>query len=197
MSSIFDMLVNQLGGDTTQQMAGKIGADQNATSKALSAALPLLMTALAKNASSQQGAQSLHQALRKDHDGGILDDIGGFLGNTGAANGAGILKHVLGGKQPQVQQGISKASGLDANTVGSLLEMAAPLLMGALGKATAQQGLDANGLSQFLGGQQRELQSNPQASGVLGMLGNILDQDKDGSVIDDVARLAGKLFGKR
>lgn len=195
MSSILEMLTSQLGGSAIQQIAGKIGTDENTTSSALSAAMPLLLSALAKNAAQPQGAQALHQALSKDHDGGILDDVTGFLGNPAAANGAGILKHVLGGQQPIVQQGIAKASGLDANAVASLLQMAAPLVMGALGKATSQQGLDANGLSQFLGGQQQAMQSNPQASGIMGMLGNLLDQNNDGSVVDDVMNLAGKFLG--
>lgn len=195
MSSLFDLLTSQLGGSVTQQIAGQIGADEGSTGKALSAALPLLMSALARNASSPQGAESLHQAVTNDHDGGILDDVMGFLGNTETGNGAGILKHVLGGQQSSVQQGIAQASGLDANSVGSLLQIAAPLVMGALGKATSQQGLDANGLAQFLGGQQQELQSNPQSSGVMGMLGNLLDQNNDGSALDDVVRLAGKFLG--
>lgn len=195
MSSILDMLSGPLGGAIVQQVAGKIGADQNTTSKALSAALPLLLSALARNASQPQGAESLHRALSNDHDGGILDDVMGFLGNPAVANGAGILKHVLGGQQATVQQGIAKASGLDASAVASLLQIAAPLVMGALGKATAQQGLDPNGLSQFLGGQQQELQSSPQSSGVMGMLGGLLDQNNDGSIADDVLNLAGKFFG--
>ena len=74
MSSILDMLTGQLGGGALQQIAGTIGADEGTTGKALSAAMPLLMSALARNASNPQGAQSLHNALSKDHDGGILDD---------------------------------------------------------------------------------------------------------------------------
>lgn len=196
MSSILETLMGQIAGGVTQQIAGKIGADQSTTSKALSAALPLLVTALARNASNPQGAQSLHQALQQDHDGGILDDVMGFLGgsvNSRAANGAGILKHVLGGQQATVQQGIAKASGLDAGSVAQLLQFAAPLVMGALGKATQQQGLDANGLSQFLGGQQQAAQQ--QAPDMMGMLGSLLDQNNDGNVVDDVFRMAGKLFG--
>lgn len=191
------MLTSQIGGNVMQQIAGKIGADEGTTNNALSAAMPLLMSALAKNASNPQGAQALHNALSKDHDGGILDDVIGFLGNPAVANGAGILKHVLGGQQATVQQGISKASGLDAKAVAQLLQIAAPLVMGALGKMTAQQGLNPNSLAQFLGGQQQAMQSHPQASGVMGLVGSLLDQNNDGNVLDDVARLAGKFLGGR
>lgn len=66
--------------------------------------------------------------------------------------------------------------------------------MGALGKTQQAQGLDATGLSNFLGNQnQQALASSPD---VMGILGNLLDSNKDGSVMDDVGRLAGKLFGR-
>ncbi|MBI5474094.1 MAG: DUF937 domain-containing protein [Ignavibacteriae bacterium] len=194
MSSLLDLLTNQLGGNAVEQIAGRIGADQNTTSKALSTALPLLLTALSRNAANPQGAQSLHTALAKDHSGGILDDVMGFVGGaTSSANGAGILKHVLGGQRPTVEQGIAQASGLNSNSVGQLLELAAPLLMGALGRTTQQEGLDANGLAQFLGGQQQAVQS--QTPDLLGMLGGLIDQNRDGNVLDDVTHIASKFFG--
>ena len=195
MSSILDMLTSQLGGSAVRQIAGKIGADENSTGKALSAAMPLLLTALSRNAANPQGAESLHHALSSDHDGGILDDVTGFLGNSASGNGAGILKHALGGQRGTVEQGIAQASGLNSSSAGSLLEMVAPLLMGALGKTTTQQGLDANGLAQFLGGQQQAAES--QSPDIMGMLGGLLDQNKDGNVMDDVTRLAGKFFERR
>ncbi len=65
--------------------------------------------------------------------------------------------------------------------------------MGALGKTQQQQGLDANGLSEFLANQ--HLQAQASAPDVMGMLSSLLDSNKDGSVLDDVGRLAGKLFG--
>ena len=67
------------------------------TSKAMAAALPLLLGALSRNASQGDGASSLHQALANDHDGSILDDIGGFLGSGNTSSGNDILGHVLGG----------------------------------------------------------------------------------------------------
>ena len=50
---------------------------------------------MARNTSNQQGAESLHNALQKDHDGSILDNLGGFLNNAQSGPGAGILRHVL------------------------------------------------------------------------------------------------------
>jgi hypothetical protein len=193
MNALTQMLLTQLGSSAISQIGGKIGVDPNTTSKAMAIAVPLLISALARNSSTPEGAEALNQAVARDHDGSILDNLGGFLGNPGAANGAGILGHVLGDRRVDAENGLAQSTGLDPVAAGQLLETLAPLVMGALGKTQQQQGLDANGLSEFLGNQQQ--QAEAAAPDVMGMLGSLLDSNKDGSVLDDVGRLAGKLFG--
>jgi hypothetical protein len=68
------------------------------------------------------------------------------------------------------------------------------MVMGAIGKTQQQQGLDATSLSAFLGNEHQEAQAS--APDMMGMLGNLLDSNKDGSVVDDVGRLATKFFGR-
>jgi hypothetical protein len=195
MDALMQLLNQQLSGGGLSQISQQIGADEQTTGNALSAAMPLLLSAMANNASTPQGAQSLHQALAQDHDGAIFNDMAGFLSNPQAANGAGILGHVLGPKQDLVQNGLAQQTGLDAATIGQLLTIAAPLVMGALGKTQQEQGFDANGLSSFLGQQQQAAQQSDP--GLMGLLGSLLDMDKDGSALDDILGLAGKFFSGR
>ncbi|HXV43837.1 MAG TPA: DUF937 domain-containing protein, partial [Anaerolineae bacterium] len=172
-----------------------IGANEDTTGQALSAALPLLLSALANNASQPQGAQALHTALAQDHDGTIFNDLDGFLSHPQAANGAGILGHVLGDRRDTVQTGLAQGTGLDAGSIGQLLEIAAPLVLGALGQQQQQQGLDPDSLSAYLGQQQQAAQaSNPD---LMSMVGNLLDMNRDGSALDDILRLASKFFSGR
>jgi hypothetical protein len=90
---------------------------------------------------------------------------------------------------------LAQQTGLDAGSIGQLLMIAAPLVMGALGKTQQEQGLDASGLADLLGQQQQAAQqSNPD---LMSVLGNLLDMDKDGSALDDILGLAGKLFSGR
>jgi hypothetical protein len=195
MDALMQLLNQQLSGGGLSQISQQIGADEQTTGNALSAAMPLLLSAMTNNASTPQGAESLHQALAQDHDGAIFNDMAGFLSNPQAANGAGILGHVLGPKQDLVQNGLAQQTGLDAATIGQLLTIAAPLVMGALGKTQQEQGFDADGLSSFLGQQQQVAQQSDP--GLMGLLSSLLDMDKDGSALDDILGLAGKLFSGR
>ena len=193
MNALTEMLTQQLAGAAISQISGKIGADQGTTSRAVSLAVPLLISALARNASTDSGAAALNQAIARDHDGSVLDDVPGFIANSENANGAGILGHVFGEQRNSIENGLAQTSGLDPGSAGKLLETVAPLVLGALGKTQQQQGLDANGLSAFLGNQTQ--QAHASAPDIMGTLGSLLDSNKDGSVIDDVGRIAGKLFG--
>lgn len=197
--SILELLSQQLDGDAVRQISRQIGADEQATSRALSTAAPLLVTALAKNTEQQSGAASLLGALDRDHDGSILNDVMGFLG--GGANGGGgaaILGHILGGRQGGAEQAIGKASGLNGSQVGQLLAMLAPLVMGALAKKKQSDGLDLGGLSDLLQGERRTVKK-AQPGGDL--LSQILDADGDGEIGDDIAKMGmgmlGKMFGGR
>jgi hypothetical protein len=157
-------------------------------------AMPVLMQAMKQNASTPQGAEGLLSALNSKHDGSILDNLGGLFGGGVDANvmddGGKILGHVLGGKQQHVESALIQKSGIDAGSVANILKVAAPILMGILGK----QSKKSNSAQQ----EQSFLES-------------ILDADGDGSVIDDVAGmvlggskkksglggLLGGLFGKK
>ncbi len=195
MSSITDMLLQQLGGGGLSQISQQIGADNDATGSAMSMAMPLIMSALANNSAKPSGAQAIHQALANDHDGSILNNLPEFLGNPQAANGAGILGHVLGGQQTAVTQGIAQNSGLDSSQISQLLQIAAPLVMGSLGQQQQSQGLDASGLAALLGGQQQAAQqTNPT---MMSMLNQLLDQNKDGSVVDDIFSMLRRWFSRR
>src|SRR3954462_10105921 len=111
--SLLEMLQQRLGSQAVDQISRKLGADPGTTGNAIDAALPLLLSALARNATQGNQAQAIDQAVSKDHDGGILDDIGGYLNKDDSGPGAGILRHILGGKQQTVQAGLSQATGLD------------------------------------------------------------------------------------
>jgi hypothetical protein len=190
-----DVLTQALGGDTAARMGREVGADPAATSAGIAAALPVLLAGLSRNAADPAGAQALHGALAKDHDGSILDNLGGFLGNAQARPGAGILSHVLGDRQDSAVQAVGKVSGLDKGQVMALLVTLAPVVLGALGRAQRQRNLDPNGLASMLGAE--HAQQTQAAPDLMGMATKLFDRNADGSIMDDLMRGVGGLLGKK
>ncbi|AWH52759.1 calcium-binding protein [Stenotrophomonas sp. ESTM1D_MKCIP4_1] len=194
-ASLFQQLQQ---GQGLQQVSQQLGLDSAQTSQAVGSALPLLLGAMGQNASEPQGAQSLLNALQRDHLGGSAGggfDLGGILGavmgggGSGATDGAGILGHVFGGQQPQAAQLLGQKTGLDSGTTGKLLAILAPIVMSFLAQRFAQQG-NASELSSALG------QETQQAGGGLGsLLGGALDQDGDGQFgASDLLKLGAGLL---
>ncbi len=170
MSSLFDQLSQHVNADTVGQIASQIGATPAQTKTAVQAAMPMLLGALARNSATPQGAAGILGALERDHDGSLLDSLGGLLGGAGGSGGLGeiggmlggllgggapagaqtgggmmdmggaILGHVFGGKQGNVASTLGKSTGLQSGQILQLLAMLAPIVMAVLGKQNKQSG---------------------------------------------------------
>jgi len=204
-ANLINVLEGQLSEGLLEQLTNQLGgADKEQTAAAATGILNTLIGGLAKNAATPDGAKSLNNALEQDHDGSVLDNLMDiFSGNEvtvpkqdmqRAMNGSGIVKHILGDRAGGAVDLISKMSGLDSNKTGNLMTMLAPILMGTLGRQKQQQGLDIGGLVSMLQGtvQQQQTQStNPTMNLVM----RFLDQDGDGSIMDEVAGFGMKFLG--
>ena len=193
MNNLLQGLMGQLGGDTVGQIAEQLGVDEGTAQNGIQAALPILLGALARNAQSEDGAQALDNALANDHDGSVLDNLSGAISGNDQGPGAAILGHILGGQTNRISDMVGQSlGGADG---GALLTMLAPIVMGYLGQQKQQQGLDVAGLAGMLGGESgSHQQGQPAAGGLMGMVGQVLDQNHDGSPMDDIIGLAGRFL---
>ena len=192
---------NLIQGAMGQQIVGsaakQLGINESQAQTAVAAAVPFLLSALNKNAQGG-GAEGISNALNQ-HDGSILDNLSGFLGQGGnQQDGLGILGHVLGNKQQNVESAISQQSGLNMGQVTQILALVAPIVMGYLGKQKQSEGLDSNGIAGLLGGLVGGSTTQTNQSGVnLGGFEKLLDQDGDGQLgIGDAMSLLGGFFKK-
>lgn len=206
MFSLQDLLGQQQGDEALGQISQQVGAEPSLVNTAIQAALPAILGGLAKNASTPEGAQSLDNALSNDHDGGLLGNLGGLGSILGQLqtpeptprqlDAGGILGHILGNNQGQVAQQASQQSGLPLGQVAQIIMMLAPLVMSYLGQQKQQQGVGADGLGGLLGGilGNQQTAAAPQSSGnpMIDMASNMLDSDRDGSAMDDIASMAFK-----
>ena len=198
MADLFDMLQSQVGESLVGALTNQLGgASQQQTSSGVNGAMSILMSALAKNAQSKEGASALGAALDRDHDGSILDDVAGFINgtsqvnNTRAANGDGILGHILGNSRGSAVESLARSSGLNSNQSSDLLAKLAPVVLGMLGKQKKSQGLDMSGLSNILTNSASTAKKQTPGAD---LLTSFLDQDGDGSVKDDAARIGFSLL---
>ncbi|WP_395077535.1 DUF937 domain-containing protein [Flavobacterium sp.] len=218
MAGLMDLLNSDLGKQIISGVAGKVGTTEGETSSVLSSVLPVLVGRMQNNATTSEGQSGLLGALLGGkHDGSILDNLSGFLGNNDDSDGGNIIGHVLGGNQQNVQNQVSQSTGVSSDKIAMIMKIAAPILMGylakkAMGSGLNQQGQTADGgglgglLGGLLGGQSQE-QAPSQSSGG-NILTSVLDQDGDGQIgIGDAMAVAtkkgglgglfGSLFGKK
>ncbi|MCB0527582.1 MAG: DUF937 domain-containing protein [Saprospiraceae bacterium] len=202
------LLQGQLSDDLLGQMSNQIGADKQQTAMAANGVFATLLGGLANNASSEGGLASLGAALDRDHDGSILDDLMGMVGgmmqndqqtSSSALNGSGILGHILGDRQEVAAQQISQNSGLNMSQVMKLMPILAPIVMGVLGRAKNQGGLDMGGLAGILMGSAQNAQSGGFGDLIGSVLGGVLGggQQQQASGGGLLGNILGGIFGKR
>ena len=190
-----EALLGLLQGQDLGQLAEQVGGNEGQVKNGVMAALPAMLTALSKNTGTEKGAQELSNALETKHDGSILNNLSGYLSNPDLKDGAGILNHLFGSQTSNVANAVSQSSGLDSNGSMKILQMLAPVLMGMLGQQKKQNNLDAEGIGNLTSMLASNFGSEAGASGIMDVVTNLLDANKDGNVMDDIMGMVGKIFG--
>lgn len=213
-------LLNMLLGSLTNEssvnaLSQKTGAKNSQIVNLIIMALPLIIKALTKNASSSSGATSLLGALTQHTS---RDSIDRQIQNADTADGAAILNHILGNNTSSVTSGLAQQTGLSNEQVSTTLDSIAPAILSGLSAATTQaqnttgaaggvdlsDGLDFSDLmGMFMGGQAAQPQQtqSSQGGGLLsGLLGSLLGgnsqaqpQTQQSSGIDAMSMLSGLL----
>jgi hypothetical protein len=160
MPSILDSLTSNFSPDVMGDIGKALGADTSAVAKGIGAVGPLLLAGMTRQATQPGGAESLMKLLP--------EGTGGFLGNLG-----GLLGGLTGGKTGTESSPAATLLGPGVNAIGAslsrtlgfnvtpLLALAAPALLGMVGKAVKSDKLDAGGLASMLGHERDAFASNP------------------------------------
>ncbi len=173
--NLLEMLQSQVGGELASQASKFLGESETSTGKAVGAILPSLLGGLMGKASNESGARGVLDFLKSNNiDGSILENLGGLFGGGQSTDnllnsGGGILKYLVGDKLGSIVDLISNVAGVKTGSSSSLLKMAAPLLMGFVGKYVKDKALDALGLKNLMVGQ-KDIVAKALPAG----LGNIL-----------------------
>jgi hypothetical protein len=136
--NLVDLITSQLSGDVLGKLGGLVGASEQQTQSATSAAVPALLQIFGKLASSPKGADQLAGAMG-GLDLSMLGNLAGYLGGGNASGlgrvGGDLLGSLLGGGN------LTKLVGTIASFVGSqpgmmqkLLTYVAPIILGVVAK---------------------------------------------------------------
>jgi len=160
-------LIEKITGYLTPDVISKVSAyvheSPTGAMSAMGAAVPALLGSVGSLASAPGGAGRIAELL-SSHDGSILTNLSNVFGG-GAATGAvlqqgqSLLSTLFGGKSDAVAAAIAGHSGVGKTSAASLMALAAPLVMGVLGKLRSTQGLNATGLVSLLTNQKAAIAS--------------------------------------
>lgn len=199
MSGLLDGLMNELGNDGVGEIASRLGVEPSQAQSALQGALPMILAAMASNATSG-GADALHNALQQ-HAGpaSVQQQIRDVTQNPAAvADGSAILGHIFGPRQDVAAQGVAGISGLDPSKAGALLSMLAPLVMSYIGRHMTQNGMDSGQLSNTLGRQANDLSGDGLVGGLINAVlggGNRQQQAGGGLDVSDILAAGSSILG--
>jgi hypothetical protein len=165
MDIVADIMKQAVTGDNLAMISKAVGGDGNAVQSALGMGLPMIMGSMANTASKPGGADMLRIVLAKAGSSNPLDNLDGFLSNPAAAGGSAMVSRLFGSQMSGIQTAISQKTGLPPAIVGKVMEIAAPMVMGYVGKMYIQQKMDAAGLTSLLVDQSKiALAGSPDAA---------------------------------
>lgn len=163
MSDFISDLLGNLGGDSTEKIGSSLGIDPGIIQKAIPLIAPLILGGLKNQSANFGGQDRVDHILNKYGDPGVLDNVDGLIQNKlGQENADPDLGGLLGNSGSSVSNLLSEKFGIDGKTAMKIIPLVAPLILGYLSKSKNEHPEGSAGFASFL------------------------DQNGDGSILDDV-----------
>jgi hypothetical protein len=160
--NLVDLVTSQLTGDVLGKLGGLVGTNEAQTRSATSAAVPALLSAFSKLASTNSGASQLASSL-----GGLdlkmLGNLAGLLGGGQASSlgniGGSLLSSLLGNNLGGIVSTLASFLGMQPGISKTLLTYLAPVVLGTIANQFKGSKPDASGLMRLFSEQQDNIRS--------------------------------------
>ena len=163
MANFIDEFMGSLGPVVSKQLSKNLGINRKTAAQIIPQVAPLILGGLKKQKDERGGAERVDHILNKYGSASVLDDIGGLFSSKSREESPDPrLGGLLGESGVNAADTISRQFNLDGNTAMKIIPMLAPVILGALTKKRDQEGAGSGGIA------------------------GLLDQDGDGSILDDV-----------
>ena len=154
--NIIGLIKDKLTDSVIEKVSNFLGEHPENISLALDKAVPTVLGGIIQNTTTEESAGKVMDVLKDGgHTGEILDDLPNLLGNFDKTQllitiGTNIFNHFLGNKSNGIVETISSLSNIRKTSASSLVGLATPLVLGALGKVIAREGMGVSGLMKLL-----------------------------------------------
>ncbi len=155
--NLLDMAKSYFNNEIVNKASAHFGESETGISKAISAILPSVIGGISdKSSSSSEAAESVAAMATQQHEKGILNSLTDFLhpetGHSLLGQSSGIISSIFGneGNSNMLTTLISNFAGIKGSSVGALISMAAPTLLGLLGRHAQENNISATGLTSLL-----------------------------------------------
>jgi len=194
--SIMKLLQQAQGGQGLGQLAAQLGLDQGTADQLAQMLAPAIGSA-ARERASQGGLENVLGALRGEGQARMFDDARTAASPEGRAQGMDFLEQLLGGREAtqSLAQEAARRSGTEESLVSQFLPALAAMVQGGLQKNLPDSQIDGmmqaggagGGLMGMIGGLMGGAKG-AQGGGELSQLFQMLDENGDGSPLDDILR---------
>jgi outer membrane protein OmpA-like peptidoglycan-associated protein len=154
--NIIGLIKDKLTDSVIEKVSNFLGEHPENISLALDKAVPTVIGGIIQNTTTEDSAGKVMDVLKDGgHTGEILDDLPNLLGNFDKTQllitiGTNIFNHFLGNKSNGIVETISSLSNIRKTSASSLVGLATPLVLGALGKVITREGMGVSGLIKLL-----------------------------------------------
>ncbi len=158
---ILGLIKDKLTDSVIEKVSNFLGEHPENIGSALNSSVPIVLGGIIRNASNDEDTGKVMDVLKDGgHTGEILDDLPNLLSNFDKTQllitiGTNIFNHFTGSKSNSIVEKLSTLTGIRKTSASSLVGLAAPLVLGALGKVVSKEGLGVSGLTRLLA-EQRE-----------------------------------------
>lgn len=139
--NIQSLIQSYIAGTAARKISEITNLPEDTVENYVQKAIPFFAGALLKNMSTQEGRDSLFDAIKNDHDGSVFEQSTDVLKSEKIQEGAKILGHVFGGDTTDTEVKLARETGVTPEQSHEMLSALAPMMMGALGKEQGDKGL--------------------------------------------------------
>lgn len=158
--NLLDVVKSHLTPDLVTKLSNMLGENENGIKKAISAVLPLILGGLSTKASaSEQSAAEVFNLSREANGSGVLNNVSDLLGNSGdlLAKANSWLQSIFGDKVNGIIETIAGFAGIKSSSASSILNVATPATLGALGNHIQTNALNSEEFAGLLASQKNNI----------------------------------------